>query len=273
MQDALHRIELDGIEIAYRTVGDDHAPAVVLLHGWASSRRMWDAAQRHLGGAYRCLALDLPGHGASGKPPWTWYSIPRFADVVAGFLQRLALDRPSLIGHSMGGTIALELASRPTLELGSLVAVNPVVTGRVYSRSVTLRQGWMEPAVRVSRRVWPAASRLLTRPPEAIRRHAADHLLRNGEDFGAATADSVLGSMNAVLTWDLQDRLRQIRARTLVIVGTADRVVSPEEGEIAAREIPGARLLRLPAAHHPNDEVPLSFYPAIESFLAAGATA
>jgi len=128
----------------------------------------------------------------------------------------------------------------------------------------------MEPAVRVSRRVWPTASRLLTRPPEAVRRRAADHVLRNSEDFGSATADSVLGSMNAVLTWDLRLRLPQIRARTLVIVGTSDRVVSPAEGELAAREIPGAILLRLPAGHHPNDEAPQSFYPQIDSFLAGG---
>jgi magnesium chelatase accessory protein len=273
MQDALHRLELDGIEIAYRTVGEDHAPAVVLLHGWASSRRMWDAAQQRLGVIYRCVALDLPGHGASSKPSWTWYTIPHFADVVAGLLRRLDLDRPALVGHSMGGTIALELASRLTPELGGLVAVNPVVTGRVYSRSVTLRPGWMGPAVRVSRRVWPAAARLLTRPPQAFRRHAADHVLRNGEDFAAATADSVLGSMAAVLTWDLRDRLHQIRARTLVIVGTADRVVSPAEGEVAARQIPGGRLLRLAAGHHPNDEIPGPFYAELETFLAAGATA
>jgi pimeloyl-ACP methyl ester carboxylesterase len=272
MQDVLHRLELAGIEVAYRTVGDDHAPAVVLLHGWASSRRMWESAERHLAGTYRCLALDLPGHGASGKPPWNWYTIPRFADVVSAFVQELALDRPALIGHSMGGTIALELASRGTPELAGLVAVNPVVTGRVYSRSIAFRDRWVASAVRLSRRVWPTASRLLTRPPNALRRHAPDHLLRNSEDFGMATADSVLGSMHAVLTWDLRHRLPQIRARTLVIVGMSDRVVSPREGEIAAREIPGAQLLRLQAAHHPNDEVPRSFYPEIESFLAGGAT-
>lgn len=270
MQDALHRLELDGIEIAYRTVGDDHAPAVVLLHGWASSQRMWDSAQGHLADRYRCVALDLPGHGSSGKPPWTWYTIPHFADVVAAFLGAMGLDRPALVGHSMGGTIALELATRPAPALASLVAVNPVVTGRVYSRSIALRQGWIEPAVRLSRRVWPTASRLLTRPPEAVRRRAADHVLRNSEDFGTATADSVLGSMNAVLSWDLRLRLPQIRARTLVIVGTSDRVVSPAEGELAAREIPGAILLRLPAGHHPNDEAPQSFYPQIDSFLAGG---
>jgi pimeloyl-ACP methyl ester carboxylesterase len=57
----------------------------------------------------------------------------------------------------------------------------------------------------------------------------------------------------------------------LVIVGDSDRFVSPEEGKLAAREIPGARLVRMPAAHHPNDEMPQAFYPEIETFLAGGA--
>jgi 3-oxoadipate enol-lactonase len=272
MQDTLHRLELDGIEIAYRTVGDDHFPAVVFLHGWASSQRMWLDAPDRLGRSYRCITIDLPGHGASGKPLWTWYTIPHFADVVAAFLESLDLGRTSLVGLSMGGTIALELASRGSPALESVIAVNPVVTGQVYSRSIPVRPGWVGGAVRVSRRVWPAASRFLTRPPEAVRRRTPDHVLRNTEDFGMATADSVLGSMSAVLSWDLRQHLGRIRTRTLVIVGTADRVVSPQEGELAARGIPGARLLQLPAAHHPNDEVPLSFYPAIESFLAGGPT-
>jgi pimeloyl-ACP methyl ester carboxylesterase len=270
MQDALHRLALDGIEIAYRTVGDEHAPAVVLLHGWASSSRMWDSAQRYLAEGFRTFALDLPGHGESGKPPWTWYTIPRFADIVEALIQALNLVRPQLIGHSMGGTIALELASRLIPEVEALVVVNPVVTGRVYSRSIPFRERWMGSAVRVSRRVWPTASRLLTRPPQALRRHAPDHIVRNTEDFGKTTADSMLGSMQAVLTWDLTARLPAIRARSLVIVGSADRVVSPAEGESAARGIPGAQLVRLPAAHHPNDEVPQSFYPVIERFLAGG---
>ena len=85
------------------------------------------------------------------------------------------------------------------------------------------------------------------------------------------TADSVLGSMRAVLTWDLTDRLALIRARTLVIVGTQDRVVAPAEGEIAAQGVRGARLVRLRAGHQPYDEVPDDFYPMIEAFLAGAA--
>jgi len=232
---------------------------------------MWESAQLHLGKAYTSIALDLPGHGDSGKPDWTWYTIPRFADLVADFVRDLGLRRPVLIGHSMGGTIALELASRPGLAWAGVVAVNPVVSGRVYSRVISLRDEWVDSAVRVSRRVWPTASRLLTRPPQAVRRHAPDHFLRNTEDLGTATADSVLGSMRAVLTWDLRGSLSNVRAKTLVIVGSADRVVSPAEGESAAAAIPGARLVRLAAAHHPHDEAPAAFYPHLESFLAEAA--
>jgi len=267
MPDELQRLDLDGIEIAYQTVGELHAPAVVLLHGWASSRRMWETAQRRLSAQFRTIALDLPGHGDSGKPDWTWYSIPRYAELVARLIESLGLRRPAAIGHSMGGTIALELASRRPAALECLIAVNPVVTGRVYSRNIALADQWVEPAVRVSRRVWPAASRLLTRPPEAVRRRTPDHIRRNSEDLGMTTADSALGSMRAVLSWDLTDRLSLIQARTLVIVGSQDRVVAPAEGEIAAAGVPGARLVRLRAAHQPYNEVPDEFYPMIQAFL------
>jgi pimeloyl-ACP methyl ester carboxylesterase len=184
-------------------------------------------------------------------------------------LEALGIERPALVGHSMGGTIALEMAARRRPGLACVVAVNPVVTGRVYSRTIVMHDGWVDSAVRVSRRVWPTASRLLARPPQAVRRRAPPYALRNGEDLATATADSVLGSMRAVLRWDLRDRLALIEASTLIVVGSADRVVSPEEGEIAAQQIPGAELLVLPAGHHPNDEAPGEFFSHLEAFLSA----
>lgn len=255
------------MEIAFQTVGAEDRPAVVLLHGWASSRRMWAGTQAALAQRYRTVAVDLPGHGESSKPAWSWYSIPNYVEVMLRLFDSLGLDKMAIVGHSMGGTIALELAAQVADLVDRIVAVNPVVTGRIYARSVPMRDEWIEPAVRVSRRVWPAASRLLTRPPEAVRRHAPGHVLRNSEDLGRTTADSALGSMRAVLTWDVSDRLSRIRARTLVIVGDEDRVVRPSEGENAARSIPNARLHRMGAAHHPNDEIPDEFYPLLEAFL------
>src|SRR3990172_4117005 len=112
MPDELQRLDLGGIEIVYRTVGDEHTPTVVLLHGWASSRRMWESAQQRLSAHFRTIALDLPGHGESSKPDWTWYSIPRYTDLVDDLMEALELRRPAIVGHSMGGTIGLELAGR-----------------------------------------------------------------------------------------------------------------------------------------------------------------
>src|SRR3972149_3272646 len=105
MPDELQRLDLSGIEIVYRTIGGAAAPTVVLPHGWASSRRMWESAQQRLSAHFRTIALDLPGHGESSKPDWTWYSIPRYTDLVADLMEALELRRPATVGHSMGGTI------------------------------------------------------------------------------------------------------------------------------------------------------------------------
>jgi 3-oxoadipate enol-lactonase len=271
MQASPDRITLHGLDIAYQTVGPRTSPAVVLLHGWASSLRMWVGTQGHLAERFRTYALDLPGHGESSKPDWSWYSIPNFVGVVQAFLAELGLEGATLIGHSMGGTIALELAAREDPRIDRVVAVNAVVSGQVYSRAFAIPGTWVEPALRVSRRVWPAASRVLQHPPAAVRRRTSESALRNTEDLGRTTADSALGSLRAVLAWDLRDRLHRIRARTLIVVGEADHLVSPAEGAAAAGAVPGARLVRLKAAHHPNDEVPETFYPVLDAFLTEGA--
>ncbi len=223
-----------------------------------------------LSGSYRTIAVDLPGHGDSSKPDWSWYSIPRYAGLVADLMGVMGLESARLVGHSMGGTIALEAARSFPGAFACLVVVNPVVTGRVYSKSVALPEEWMPSAVRLSRRVWPTATRLLTRPPGKLRRQPPDHVRRNTEDLGRTTADSFLGSMRAVLSWDLTDRLSEIRTPTLVLVGESDRVVAPSEGELAAGRVPGARLERLRAGHHPNDEDPQSFHRSLRRFLGEG---
>src|SRR5262245_41534347 len=98
-----HRaINLNGLNIHYQTEGQG-TQAVVLIHGWSSSQAMWNYFLPRLGAHYSGWALDLPGHGASDKPPADWYSIPHFTDALAEFVQNLGLAPALLVGHSMGG--------------------------------------------------------------------------------------------------------------------------------------------------------------------------
>jgi pimeloyl-ACP methyl ester carboxylesterase len=260
-------VDVDGLRLAYMREGPPDAPAVVLLHGWASSMRMWTSTQAALGSAFDVVAVDLPGHGASAKPDWEWYTIDRFSRVVEHVCEALGVRRASLVGHSMGGTIALELAAQSTLQVARLVLVNPVVSGQVSQIARPLRDHWMRPVVRVSRRLWPMASRILTRPPAPVRTRLPDHVLRNSEDLAQTTADSALGSIRAVLAWDVRDRLSSIRVPTLVMVGEHDRTVPPREGLAAAEGIAGARVWRFPGGHNPSDEDPSSFEASLASFL------
>jgi pimeloyl-ACP methyl ester carboxylesterase len=228
---------------------------------------MWSSTQDRLGAAFDTIALDLPGHGASAKPGWEWYTIERFTRAVEMACAALGVRRASVVGHSMGGTIALELAAVSPQQVARLVLVNPVVSGQVNQLARPLRDDWMRPVLRVSRRIWPVASRLLTRPPAPVRARLPEHIVRNNEDLAQTTADSALGSIRAVMNWDVRDRLGSIRAPTLVMVGVQDRTVPPREGQLAVEGIPGARLWRFPGGHTPSDEDPASFDAALASFL------
>jgi len=267
MSDPLKFVEADGLRLAYVEEGPPEGPAVLLLHGWASSLRMWRSTQSALASRFRTFAIDLPGHGASSKPSWEWYTMATFSGSVREVCRRLGLSQVCLVGHSMGGTIAIELAAGNDPAVTGLVLVNPLVSGQFTPLIRPIRENWMRPVVGVTRRVWPVAARLLTRPPGAVRARFPEHVVRNQEDLGQTTADSALGSIRAVLAWDVRDRLESVHAPTLVVLGDSDRTVPPKEGMIAGDRIRGARVVRLPAGHHPPDETPDAFQAALADFL------
>ena len=93
---------------------------------------MWSLLMDDLSTRFRCWAIDLPGFADSEKPGASWYSIENYEQVINGFADQFELGRFDLIGHSMGGMIALRFAARQPTRVRRLVAINPVVTGRVY---------------------------------------------------------------------------------------------------------------------------------------------
>lgn len=256
----------EGLHITVRSVGPEAAPPVVFLHGWGSSARMWDTTTAALSDAFHCIALDLPGHGDSDKPPHDWYTIPRFAAAVAETCQALGLARPTLVGHSMGGTVALELAAEGHLPLSGLVAVNPVVDG-----VRTPVRPWLEratgPVLGVLRWMWPLAARWWSDGRRGPGAGHTSYRRRQRADLLRTTPEAALGSALAVMRHDLFPKLSRIHVPTLILVGERDNTVHPWQGVAAARRIPGARLRWLPCGHHPMDELPQAFQAALRTFL------
>src|SRR5246127_4735295 len=105
-----HRLmNLHGYRVAYRDEGPVHGEPLVLIHGMVASSLTWDAVIAHLPSTYRVIAPDLLGHGDSDKPRGD-YSLGAFAVWLRDFLDALGISRATLIGHSLGGGIAMQFA-------------------------------------------------------------------------------------------------------------------------------------------------------------------
>ncbi len=98
----------DGQEIHFREGGRGET-ALVFVHGWLGNASWWEPAMRHFAPEYRVVALDLAGHGRSGRNRGDW-TVERFADDVACVVGALELERVVLLGHSMSGAITVQAA-------------------------------------------------------------------------------------------------------------------------------------------------------------------
>ncbi len=268
-----HRtLSVEGVRLCFSLAGRPSAPGAVLIHGWASSSRMWSSTIEHIQDRYRCVSLDLPGHGDLDKPAAGWYSIAHFAQVVEAVSQAAGLDAPVLFGHSMGGAVALQLAIDSSLAPRALVLVNPLVVGPVRPE---WRHWLYRPALAVGRRVWPVASDLLERSTNGRpkRKPGGTGRLRQRADLAKTTADLAIGSMKAALNCDLMDDLPHVACPTLFVLGDRDRTIPPERGRLAASRVPNAKLVELSAGHHPFDRARREYLQALDRFLADKATA
>ncbi|MDP9236419.1 MAG: alpha/beta hydrolase [Chloroflexota bacterium] len=100
----------DGVRLAHDDAGSG-SPPIVFVHGWCCDRSYLAPQMAHFSRSHRCMALDLRGHGESDAPEQE-YSIAGFADDIAWTCAELAIEKPVVVGHSMGGAVALSLAVR-----------------------------------------------------------------------------------------------------------------------------------------------------------------
>ena len=119
-------LERQGVRLHYRDTGDGRPP-IILLPGFGGRVWHWNAQARAFSRSHRVVRMDFRGHGSSDAPRGE-YTIEVFANDVAWSIHRLALKRPIVVGHSMGGTVALQLAvDRPSVVKG-VVLVDSIIS-------------------------------------------------------------------------------------------------------------------------------------------------
>lgn len=130
----------DRVKLNFRVAGEGR-PAIILIHGWASRLDDWQPVASSLARHHRVLRMDLRGHGRS-EAPTSGYSIRQFADDVAALARSQRIRDAIIVGHSMGSTVALELARRHPRIARALVLVDGAVDHYTTAREVERTEPW-----------------------------------------------------------------------------------------------------------------------------------
>ena len=123
---ALSTTTRDGVNLRYLDVGSGDPP-LVFIHGWCCDHSFWAPQVQAFSANHRVVSVDLRGHGKSDKPDQD-YAIDGFANDVMWLCRELDIERPVIIGHSMGGVIALNIARRQPAMARALVFVDAGIT-------------------------------------------------------------------------------------------------------------------------------------------------
>ncbi len=227
------------------------SPAL-LIHGHTLDRRIWDGVASDLVTAgLRPIRPDLRGHGRSGRPDRGYHWVDHAGDMAA-VLDAASAGRAAVVGYSLGGGVALEMALTAPDRVDRLVLLSPVLPDRSYDpaffaslREVarTVRSEGVEAAMLGPWLASPLWAGSLEQP--AVRRALVD-IVRDfpGADYLAAERDRVARE------WTVPERLGEVAAPTLVIVGGNEMPGFRAAAEEAASGIPGARLEVLEGLGH-----------------------
>jgi non-heme chloroperoxidase len=228
-----------GVKIAYQDRGAGRP--IVFVHGWGGSGEVWDAQVLDLADRFRCITVDLRGHGDSDKP-WGRYDYPMFCRDLQALMTGLELDDVTLVGWSMGGHIGLKYAHTIGAPVTRLVITGSgprfyAAPDAPYGTPEDQVQGLID-AVRDARTETIAGlyGNNFHRTDLTATR---DWFIQIGWRVPAFVG---LTSFEALIAEDLRAALPKITIPVGVFAGRHDQIWDPRWSEHVAAEVPGARL-------------------------------
>jgi pimeloyl-ACP methyl ester carboxylesterase len=265
------------LQVHYKDQGQGE-PALILLHGFASSLFSWREVTGPLAQHYRVVAYDRPAFGLTERPlQWDGpnpYSPDSQVELLIALMDRLGIEKAILVGNSAGGTVAAQVALkypervqalvlvdaaiysgggapafvRPLLASPQMRHLGPLVARRIQALGRNFAElAWHDPA-KITPEVWEGYSKPL-----------------QVENWDRALWEMTAASGNL----DVARRLSELTLPALVITGDDDRIVPTEQSVRLAGELPQAELMVVPACGHvPHEECPQAFLEAVDGFLA-----
>jgi pimeloyl-ACP methyl ester carboxylesterase len=229
---------------------------------------------------HRVLALDLPGYGASGRPDAP-YTPPWYADVVADWMFAVGVEKATIMGHSMGGQIAMELALSHPERVERLVLSAPAGIETFSPGAVRfMKEFWTEDRTLHTTEEQVRANfqtMVFNRMDDGVERMIQERVRLGQSPRFAGTSVAVSRSIAGMVDFPIGERARNITVPTLILYGTEDRMIpnpvftggrTRDIAERAHRLIPHSRLVLIDGAGHTvHHDSPRTFNAAVAEFL------
>lgn len=228
------QVEFDGVRVRYRLLGE--GPPAVLVHGLSGSWRWWSPVSDSLAERRAVYVLDLPRLGRRLRAA-------ELAAWLGRWLQGTGLERVDLVGHSLGGLVAAELAALQPERIRRLALVAPA--------GIPCGRGLLDRSLRLVETLYDVRERLPTIVGDAVRTGPLD----------------IMRGVVFVSGRDLRADLAAVRAPSLLVWGERDQLVPTRVAEEWQVALPGSRLVLLPCGHVPMWEAPDELAASLLAFL------
>ena len=254
MSSTTDAVRVDGLKIAYRELGA--GPPVLLVHGWPTSSYLWRDVMPPIARQNRVVAIDLPGFGASDKPPDAAYDFEFFGRALDGFLSALDIDEVALAVHDLGGPVGVHWALRHPERLTKLALLNTLVYPEFSEAVLAFIKACTEPELR-EQLTSPAGLEAAMKLGLADEANLTEESLAAvREPFQTDESRRALAAAGVGLDLDgfneIAAKLPTLKVPVRVIYGEQDRIL-PDVAETmarVARDLPQAEVTALPDCGH-----------------------
>jgi 3-oxoadipate enol-lactonase len=255
-------LDIDGVRLHYEVQGPDRAPVLVLAHALGTDLHMWDAQMGAFLPRFRVVRYDCRGHGESDAPPGP-YSIEDLANDAIGLLDALGIERACICGLSLGGLVALRIATASPDRLERAVfacTAARIGTPELWDERIELvRNGGMGAVTDM------LVERYFSKRFRDSRPEAVGQAVRTVE---STSPEGYIACCSAVRNTDLRDRVASIRVPSLIVGATEDVATPPSDSEWLHAQIPDSKLIILEGvAHLSSVEQSQRFGDAVLDFL------
>ena len=248
---------------------------VLLLHGWINSWEVWRQSIETFGKDFRVYAIDFFGFGESAGHGGD-FSVTNFVLLVREFMERMGIARAPIVGHSMGGTVALSAALSFPEKVVKVVVVGSPIQGSSLSALLRIAAypAWLELAADAPYLFKPVQNGL-----RVFLRGYSHLLAKDGvavgqmlsADLAKLTAPAFLESIGTLRQTDLRLLLKDLTMPVLGIYGMHDRLVNPDQAKVLQQSLPSSKVLCFEdSGHFPMLDEPERFHEAVGSFLNGG---